>query len=148
MAKSMKYQAVAPDGSIIKFASRSMVYSHAVLARLSYEVAVARVQDPAWRAHDESNFRHFMKYLDGSAGAFEQERAERVLGGARDFPSYQAHEVARLLAAVEEQKAAGKYDNWGLYARCGRLDLAHKQRDAALKCGAYAEVVIAPVAVI
>lgn len=152
-----KYEAKLPDGRIGRRTSKSRVYTHCVAVRSSYEDALFRAKQIP--PNLESNFRHYMAYLDGTSRFLERKswqteeqhakqvardkvHAETALMGCRDIQSWQRALIDEAVARVEENKANGAYDKWFVEGWCGRHDLAVSKASGLRNKTHHAEVAI------
>jgi hypothetical protein len=153
-----KHTALDRNGKAHKRNSANRVYSHAIIARRSYEHAVARANDVG--RLERSNYSFYAAFLDGSSEflvkpAYRSEEqhaaycaekieiARKALEGCDSMAAY--CEMCRLdyVAAVEGQKARGYFDELICLGWCGRRDLAEKSAARYRANPYYAEVMIA-----
>lgn len=157
----IKHTITFPDGTKGKRNSASRTYSHVVIAqhdRTGYEARA--------KSQCDSDRRNFEYYAAGAAAqpgvAFTYERpgeraytftftakeiadAAENLDGAPDADTYAAQQLAKRLRKIEEQAAAGYYDEWHALTWAGRLDLAHKAAAPLERADCYRNVTVMPV---
>jgi uncharacterized protein (DUF427 family) len=141
--------------------SQGRVYSHCVIVRDVYELALARAQiGTRLNANYISNFNYYVSLAAGTNEhskpwswekpedaaeriAKQRAKAEKEIAGIATPAQYLEKLIAEDIAAVEKQKAEGKYDEFGVYGWCGRRDLAKK---LAAKCRALGHFDIVEIA--
>jgi hypothetical protein len=152
-----KHIAIDRNGKSHKRNSASRVYSHTIVARRSYEHALANANRPS--DLEKSNYRYYRAYLDGTSEflvkpsyksdeAHAQDCAERIekarkaLEGCDSLADYQEKCRQAYVAAVEGQKARGYYEEMVNLGWCGRFDLAVKGAARYRGNPYYAEVTV------
>ena len=133
-----KHFIVDPAGKTHTRTSASRTYSHAVIGRRSYDSALASAEarrDPNYgfhRAVADGTALHLAAYswqtADQHAARLKAEVAEALahLDGADSREAYVAAKRAKAVAAVQADRAAGKFDEWAVLGWAGRPDLADK----------------------
>ncbi len=127
MTKTTTYLAIV-DGKIIGTRkSKSMNYTHVLVGKLDIEAMRDQAYTYAGNSIDESNFHHYMEYLDGTSrflarksweddamhaarAAADIARAERNLAGARTLADFIAVVRQRYIDSFEAGVASGKYE--------------------------------------
>jgi hypothetical protein len=139
----IKYTAVDANGRV-HTRSSARTYTHMVAVRPSYGYALGRAK--LVERVSRSNFDYYTEIVEGRGDArwCDVATATEKLLGATSFTDYVAKFIAKAVAKVEADKAAGHYDSFGSAGWCGRPDLADKL--AAKERGEpwNAEVVILP----
>lgn len=131
------------DGQLVYRTSAARSYSHVVVAKPSYEVALADAERAGKGYQVAKNFEYYVAQLSGTAWnagknsweteaqhaarlVYEANRAKEVLGGAETLEAFREKLRSDAVARVEAHKAAGKYDTWIDLGWSSRLDLATK----------------------
>lgn len=152
-----KHTAIDQNGHAHTRNSANRVYTHCVVARRSYENALAIANDP-WSV-DASNYRFHLAFIDGTSEFLakkswqteEQHQAANAeniadakdnLAGCNSLADYRAKLKAKRIAGVEAAKAQGFYDKLVCLGWCGRRDLAEKSAAGYRANSYYAEVKI------
>jgi len=161
-----KYFAIDADGGR-HTRSTERTYTHTVVSKGGYEVALASARHKAWKATDISNYNHdaeiaagrdrypYKAYLrDDMSPAERQAELDRVeVANAarvaraklnvdgRTVDQYVAIQLEQRIKRVEERKAKGEFEQWVSVGWCGRYDLAMKL--AAKEQQRGADVVVA-----
>lgn len=154
------HHVILPDGSVAQRVSASRVYSHCVAVRLSYEHALDSAKSAENLEQDRDNYKYYRKQADKAPGNYPElnqfngkmcdrlhseedvQSALEELGGASDPAAYVQVKRDRRIAKVEANKAAGKYDRWGVLGWNGSLALAQKLHAQESRSSYYAEVKI------
>lgn len=161
MASKNIHTAVLPNGKTETRTSASgRHYTHAVATRDSYEKTLAAAKSPDHAKHDTSNWNHAKNCASVEAGARYPDprysftvsasmkaEGEATLAAHPTAASYVAAKQAERVAKVEERKAAGGFEAWGVMCWNSREDLSRKEAATAL-ANAYrclAEAIVIPV---
>lgn len=151
-----------PNGKTHKRTSENRTYTHAVIARPSYECAIKHLDNKRAEQNTRSNFEYHLGFANGTSrwltkNTWEteqqhQERAAREiarsveeLNGSKTADEYVAMVRKQHLDRIEEARAKGFYDTFTCVGWCGRLDLAHKLASTTSGNDYYTDVRIAPV---
>lgn len=151
MAKAKPHHYYVTDPLGVEHTRNSpRIYTHAVIARPSYDNALHSAQNNGtiMAATHKSNFHYYRRilgleprpandhrnvrpsWMTEEAFARQQEgdkrHAEESLMGAETLDAYVAACVARRIADVEDAKVKGYYDRFDALGFCGRADLAAK----------------------
>jgi hypothetical protein len=159
-----KYFVIDPAGVKHARTTKSRAYTHAVLARPSYEQTLAGVQDrnhPETIRTDKSNYQFNLALVDGTSrwlikpdwqkdeAAHAADCARKVadakerLEGCLSFEDYRAKLLQEAINHVEKAHSEGYYDKWQCKGWSGRPDLAAKLAASYNKPGSrYAEIII------
>lgn len=152
-----KHFVILPDGTKATRNSKSRVYTHCVAVRDSYDYDLATFAKE-WRS-DRDNHAYSVACADGehhhaqslegdpdwrvdSARRCRLRGKEYVAKYGRDVDAAVAQLIAERRAYVEEEKASGGYDSWGVVGWSGRRELAEKLAAHERNSGRRAEVVI------
>jgi len=149
-----KHFIIDPAGVTHTRNSTSRTYSHAVIARRSYDSALASAEarrDPNYdyyRAIADGTSRHLVAYSYRTA----EQHAARLkavvatalahLDGADSREAYVAAKRAEAVARVEADEAAGEFDGWAVLGWAGRPDLADKLAASSRNRGCWADVTV------
>jgi hypothetical protein len=142
MAKNI-FTVTDRNGTIHKRTSESRTYTHAVVARPSYEAAISRLDNKALEKINRNNFAYHMAYVNGTSQWLERDcweseqqhqkrtareiaRSVDALEGCKTADEYVAMVRRFALDRIEGAHAIGFYDTFQCVGWCGRLDLAHK----------------------
>lgn len=128
-----KHFIIDPNGQKHTRNSENRTYSHCVMVRDSYELALQRA---ARKSSEESDVRDYTYYAALVAGTHPHCKfddagrmitsAKAKLNGCTSVEEYVAQEREGRIRSVEGAKAIGKFDAYGVYGWCGRRDLAEK----------------------
>lgn len=132
---AVKKITVTHNGQVFTRAT-ARTYSHIVVCKSNFDKDMASAIDTA-EIMAKKNHAYFTREAGpGALYKFSPDVLARYKRIAAMTPAdYCAGEVAEARAGIEKSKANGVYDRAGVYAWCGRLDLAQKQADAARKFG-------------
>jgi hypothetical protein len=152
-----KHTATDRNGKTHTRNSARGVYTHCVVARRSYENALAHANRPA--ELEKSNYSFHRAYLDGTSVflvkpsyrsdeahaaycADQVAKAQKALEGCDTFADYAEKCRKAYVASVEGQKARGYYDELVTLGWNGSRTLAEKGSSSARRNPYYAEVMI------
>lgn len=150
----IKHTATGPNGETFKRVSTSRTYSHCVIGRRSYEVAMARATSAQAQRNDGSDWDYFTAcanrtyndfpsfYTPDQVEKLRDQRQEAHKDFAEKNPdraAYVARKLAERIEEVEQLKAKGEFDRFFQIGWASRLDLAQKAASAAMTGGYYAE---------
>lgn len=152
-----KHTVTLPDGKTAQRVSQNRTYSHVVVCRTLYEVALRDADRIS--TGDLGNYRFHREFVDGTSrflvrASYERDDAQfaarcakdiarsvEELAGVDSAQAYAEAKRAERVAAVEAKRAAGGFDRWWAGSWSSRLDLAQKA------CGeftGYAETRVLP----
>lgn len=168
MAKAKPHHYYVTDPLGVEHTRNSpRIYTHAVIARPSYDSAMSVAQNigTTMATTLKSNFHYYRRilgleprpandhrnvrpsWMTEEAFAHQQKsdkrRAEESLMGAETLDAYVAAYRERRIADVEDAKAKGYYDRFEAIGFCGRADLAAKL--VASTNGYWTDFIILPV---
>lgn len=149
-----KHFIIDPAGVVHTRNSTSRTYSHAVIARRSYDSALASAE--AYRC---PNYEYYRSIADGTSRHLAprswqtaDQHAARLkaavataladLNGAESAEAYVAAKRAEAVARVEADEAAGEFDEWSVLGWAGRPDLADKLAASSRNRGCWADVTV------
>jgi len=137
-----KHTVVLPDGRTAQRVSQNRVYSHVVVGRRSYEIALANATAASAEAIDRK--RHEIKrrralglpgdYVVSSFADLNEQFAREAAAFIAEHPDVQAYVAERRaarVAKVEAAKADGVYDRWNALTWASRPDLAQRAQGAS-----------------
>lgn len=155
-----KHFVIDPNGVKHTRTSQHRKYTHCVIVRDGYELALARAKSGHWNTNYLSNFNYYVSLAAGTHDhskpwawekleeaadriAKQRAKAQKQIAGIATPAQYLQKLIAEDIAAVEKQKTEGKYEKFGVYGWCGRADLAEKLAAKCRSLGSFDVVIIA-----
>ena len=147
MAKATTLFVTAPNGEKLTRTTHR-TYTHAIIARHSYDRALAHAATPA--PVDALNFDYYVERADRGAAhphfRSDSDLEQYVQIAARHTKeSYVEMKRQERIQAVDALKRSGYYEKFEAMTWCGRPDLAQKELAAWLKKSWACDVSIAEV---
>lgn len=127
--------------------STERTYTHVVLYRDSYELALGRGIERA-QYEARTNYPYYVQQANPETRKYNPSAAQiadyqRIASLTQD--EYLQERLAKAHAIVEELKADGYFDIYKALGWCGRPDLAQKSAQQARAKNYYADIVVVPV---
>lgn len=153
------FTATCPDGSTVTRSSATKTYSHAIIARLSYDNALRQARETT---NDRTHWDYATKCasvqpgekypspkFSFTVGQDQHDEGQSLLRvyGADGVGAYCAARVAERIDRVEDRKARGEFEKWVALAWASRADLADKAAGTHARIAAYVDVRAVPCSV-
>lgn len=163
MASEKYHYSLQDPQGVTHTRNSNRVYTHAVIGRVSHAHAIKVWTEPSKQRLDvdRSNWGYYNRLL-GTNGfphkpvtanlhesderfaarkKYHEDDARKHIGDCTTFEEYLRSVLKHQLDRIEDSRASGYYDRFGVIGYCGRLDLAQKLL-AGSQSGYYEDLAI------